>query len=144
MQDAHNHQDAPEITNRKQAYGLVAGTTVLGLISMAAPIIPLFVVCGLAIPCIVYPKAWGQMKDMLSSAKRAFGDAFKIIGADIKKITTEEPLTPEQKQKMERFMDRVPSSFDEARSLTTSFGRKTKAAVKAAVAAAKNTPKNDK
>lgn len=141
MQDA---QKKPEITNRKQAYGLIAATAAMTAISFAAPIIPLFVVCGLAMPCIVYPKAWDQMKEMLSSTMRAFGDAFKIIGADVKKLTTQDPLTPEQKQSLERFWDKTPSSFEEAKSLTTSFGRKTVSAVKSAVTAAKNTPKNDK
>lgn len=144
MQEPNNDQQKPEITTRKQAYGFIAGATVLGLISIAAPILPLFAVCGLAIPCIISPKAWGQMKDMLSSTKRAFGDAFKIIGADVKKLTTQDPLTPEQKQSLDRFLDKTPSSFEEAKSLTTSFGRKTVAAVRAAVTSSKNTPKNDK
>lgn len=144
MQDSQNNQQKPEITTRKEAYGLLAGAAVIGLISMAVPLVPLMTVCVLAIPCIVLPKAWGQMKNMLSSTKRAFGDAFKIIGADVKKLTTQDPLTPEQKQSLERFLDKTPSSFEEAKSLTTSFGRKTVAAVKSAVTAAKNTPKNDK
>jgi hypothetical protein len=144
MQEPNNNQEKTEITTRKQAYSFMTGVTVLGLVSIAAPILPLFAVCALAIPCIVSPKAWGQMKQMLSSTKRAFGDAFKIIGADVKKLTTQDPLTPEQKQSLERFLDKTPSSFEEAKSLTTSFGRKTVAAVKSAVTAAKITPKNDK